>query len=152
MAITVAPLTTAVMSAVSQQQAGIASGINNAVARAAGLIAIPVFGIIVTTTFNRELTSHLDAIPNLPSAVLTAVDAQRADLAAAQPPPGIDAALAAAIEKAIDTSFVAGFQLAMLVGAAMTLLGAAAAWRWVEGKGADAPRDDPATGWRRETR
>ena len=60
------PLTTAVMSAVPQHQAGTASGINNAVARTAGLIAIAVFGVIVTTVFNRELTSRLDAMPALP--------------------------------------------------------------------------------------
>jgi MFS family permease len=68
MAITVPPLTTAVMSAVPQHQAGTASGINNAVARTAGLIAIAVFGVIVTTVFNRELTSRLDAMPTLPAA------------------------------------------------------------------------------------
>jgi len=134
MAITVPPLTTAVMSAVSQQQAGIASGINNAVARTAGLIAIAVFGVIVTTVFDQELTSRLDAVPNLPSAVREEVEGQRADLAAAQAPPGTDPALAAAIDEAIDASFVAGFRLAMLVGAVMALLGAAAAWQLLEGK------------------
>jgi MFS family permease len=136
MAITVPPLTTAVMSAVPQQQAGTASGINNAVARTAGLIAIGVFGVIVTTVFNRELTSRLDAMPTLSSATRQAVDAQRLDLAAAHPPEGTTPDTAAAIDEAIDASFVAGFRVAMLIGAAMALLGAAAAWRLVDGKSA----------------
>jgi EmrB/QacA subfamily drug resistance transporter len=135
-AITVPPLTTAVMSAVPQQQAGTASGINNAVARTAGLIAIAVFGVIVTTVFNRELTSQLDAMSTLSQATRQAVDAQRLDLAAAHPPEGTTPDTAAAIDEAIDASFVAGFRVAMLIGAAMALLGAAAAWRLVEGKSA----------------
>ena len=62
------------------------------------------------------------------------MEAQRGDLAAAQPPAGADAETATAIEEAIDESFVAGFRVAMLVAAAMALLGAGIAWRLVEGK------------------
>ncbi|HLL50867.1 MAG TPA: MFS transporter [Thermomicrobiales bacterium] len=134
MAITVPPLTTAVMGAVSQQQAGTASGINNAVARTAGLIAIAIFGVIVTTVFDRELTDRLDALPALSQETREAVDAQRPDLAAARPPEGIDPETANAIGDAIDASFIAGFRIAMGIGAAMALLGAAIAWRLVEGK------------------
>jgi EmrB/QacA subfamily drug resistance transporter len=137
MAITVPPLTTAVMSAVPQHQAGTASGINNAVARTAGLIAIAVFGVIVTTVFNRELTSRLDAMPALSHETREAVDAQRVDLAAARPPEGTSPDTAAAIDEAIDASFVAGFRVAMVIGAALALLGAAAAWRLVAGKRAE---------------
>jgi EmrB/QacA subfamily drug resistance transporter len=133
MAITVPPLTTAVMSAVPRHQAGTASGINNAVARTAGLIAIAVFGVIVTTVFNRELTSRLDAMPTLSQATREAVDAQRLDLAAARPPEGISPETAAAIADAIDASFIAGFRVAMVIGAVSALLGAAAAWRLLEG-------------------
>ena len=134
MAITVPPLTTAVMNSVPQHQAGTASGINNAVARTAGLIAIAIFGVIVTSVFNRELTSRLDATPNLSPATRQAVDAQRLDLAAARPPEGTSPDTATAIDDAIDGSFVAGFRVAMVIGAAMALLGAAAAWRLLEGK------------------
>ena len=140
MAITVPPLTTAVMTAVPERQAGTASGINNAVARTAGLIAIAVFGVIVTTVFDRQLDGRLDAVPDLSPEVRAAVEAQSGELAAAEPPEAADPETAAAIEQAIDESFVSGFRAAMLVAAGMALLGAFIAWRMVAGK--DASPDD----------
>jgi hypothetical protein len=123
------------MSAVPTHQAGTASGINNAVARTAGLLAVAVFGVIVTTVFERSLSQRLEALPGLSPEVRDAVLAQRADLAAAQPPVGIDPGLAGQIATAIDWSFVDGFRLAMYGGAAMVLAGAIVAWRMIQGKG-----------------
>jgi EmrB/QacA subfamily drug resistance transporter len=47
LAVTVAPLTAAVLGAVSNEQAGIASGVNNAVARLAGLLSVAVLPALV---------------------------------------------------------------------------------------------------------
>ena len=59
MAVTVAPLTTVVMNSVSQERVGTASGINNAVARVAGVLAIAVLGIVMVKAFGSRLNNGL---------------------------------------------------------------------------------------------
>jgi predicted MFS family arabinose efflux permease len=125
MAIVVAPLTTAVMSSVEQRHSGVASGVNNAVARAAGLLAIAVLGLLVAFVFNSMLTSHT-ALLHLSPAVQQALDAQRSRLAAAQAPSTTSPALDTPLQRAITESFVAGFRVTMLVCAGLALLGALA--------------------------
>src|SRR5204863_7955791 len=66
MAVAVAPLTTSVINAVPAHQAGVASGINNAVASVARLLAVALFGAIAIGTFNRALDQRLAAQPSAP--------------------------------------------------------------------------------------
>ncbi|MEA2597846.1 MAG: hypothetical protein QOF01_4315 [Thermomicrobiales bacterium] len=133
MAVTVAPLTTAVMSAVEDRHAGVASGINNAVSRVAGLLAIAVFGIVVATTFRSALDERLGDL-NLQPTVRAEIDAQRDRLAAAEPPRDLDPATASAVARAIDDAFVRGFRVVMLLGAGLALASALIAALIIEGK------------------
>jgi EmrB/QacA subfamily drug resistance transporter len=59
LASTVAPLTAAVLSDADQSDAGIASGVNNAIARAAGLVAIAAVGAVISIQFSSSLDRHL---------------------------------------------------------------------------------------------
>src|SRR5437588_6871049 len=85
MPISVAPLTTTVMNSVKENRAGIASGINNAVSRTAGLLSIAVLGLVMFHAFNACLDRRLSTI-TLPPDVRRAVDDQRITLAAIEIP------------------------------------------------------------------
>ena len=126
MAISVAPLTTAVMSSVEVKHAGIASGVNNAASRAAGLLAVAVLGVVILASFGRALDGRVAGL-DLPGEVGQALEAQRVRLAAAAAPEGLSADVRAAIEQAIAESFVAGFRLVMIIATALALLSALAA-------------------------
>src|SRR5207248_4446946 len=68
MAVSVAPLTTVVMSSVEQDRAGTASGINNAVARLAGVLAIAILGVAMVSAFSHSLQqslANLDLAPGV---------------------------------------------------------------------------------------
>jgi EmrB/QacA subfamily drug resistance transporter len=116
MAITVAPLTTTVMTAIDDERhTGAASGINNAVARAAGLLAIAILGAAAVALFARDLDHRL-AAAGTPPAVRQAMAAQSLKLAEAQPPKGADAGV---VRAAVRHSFVHAFRATMLAAAVL---------------------------------
>jgi EmrB/QacA subfamily drug resistance transporter len=126
MAITVAPLTTTVMNSVGDDQAGIASGVNNAVSRAAGLLAVAVLGVLMAARFEPQLQQGLTAA-RLPPAVVQAVWQQRDRLAAVEPPAGAERATADQVRRAVGEAFIDGYRAVMLACAALALLGAGSA-------------------------
>jgi EmrB/QacA subfamily drug resistance transporter len=133
MAVSVAPLTTTVMNAVKENRAGVASGINNAVSRVAGLLAVAVLGIVMLHSFNAELDQRLQTVHVAPE-VKQALDQQRTRLAAAAVPAGVDSAMATTLKQAINDSFVAGFRRVTMVCGGLALLSAFSAWWLIEGK------------------
>jgi MFS family permease len=127
MTITVAPLTTTVMNAVGPESAGIASGVNNAVSRAASVLAIAVFGVVMAWAFDARLGAGLRDIGA--SVETTAfLEAQRSQLAGAKVPAGVDAGAAAALRQTVNASFVSGFRWVMLICAGLALMSALSAW------------------------
>lgn len=133
MTITVAPLTTAVMGAVEQRHAGSASGINNAVSRTAGLLAIAVLGIVVFSVFTSSLDSHLATL-HLSPGVQHLIEMQRTKLAGIDLPTHMSGAVQVALKRAIGESFVSSFRLVSLICAGLALASALSAWLLVEGK------------------
>jgi EmrB/QacA subfamily drug resistance transporter len=134
MALVIAPLTTTAMNSVSGRHSGLASGVNNAVSRTAGLLAIPVLGIFVFAAFSASLDARVAAL-DLPPEARQQLEAEKVDLGAAEVPEGLGGATVAAVQRAIDEAFVTGFRTAMFVAAGLALASAVAAGIMVEGKG-----------------
>ena len=130
MTITVAPLTATVMNAAGPESAGVASGVNNAVSRVAGVLAIAVFGLVMALVFDARLRADLQTLAVPPEAA-RALYEQRHQLAAAQPPAGLPPEQAQALRDAVRDAFIAGFRWVMGVSAGLALLSALAAWRWI---------------------
>jgi EmrB/QacA subfamily drug resistance transporter len=127
MTVTVAPLTTTVMNALDPVHAGLASGINNAVSRAAGLLAIALLGIVMNGAFNHALDTRAASLP-VPPAVLAELDAQRQKMAAVSLPPSVPAVQRQAVRQAVSASFVTGFRWVMAVSALLAACSALCAW------------------------
>ncbi|MFL6260550.1 MAG: MFS transporter [Thermoanaerobaculia bacterium] len=128
MTISVAPLTTTVMGAVEERRAGIASGINNAVSRCAGLLAVAGLGILMLGLFERGLDRRLAGV-EMPPAARTAIAGQRERLTALKIPAGIPEPVRARARSAVDRAFLDGFRGVMWTAAGLALLASlSAAW------------------------
>ena len=126
MVISVAPLTTAVIDAVPAHQTGVASGINNAVASVANLLAVAAFGAVAILILNRLLDGQLQS-QILSAGVKHAIAAARGQLViepALTNLQGDDRATAALI---LRRSLAESIRWVMLMAAVMALSGAAAA-------------------------
>ena len=88
MSLVIAPLTTTAMNSVSGRHSGLASGVNNAVSRTAGLLAIPVLGIFVFLVFSGGLDARVQNL-DLPPKAQQQLEAEKVDLGGAEVPAGV---------------------------------------------------------------
>ena len=143
MTIAVAPLTTAVMNAVDENQSGVASGINNAASRLAGLIAVAVTGALAAAVFAGRLESALAAI-SLPPQSVAELLAGANQLAGLAVPAGLEAATASAVAMSIDSAFLGAFRGAMIVSALAAGLAAVSAFVFLTAPAGKPPADAAA--------
>jgi len=130
LALSVAPVTTAVMNAVDTAFTGTASGINNAVSRVSGLIAIAILGIVMLFLFGLRMDSgmHLQSIPE---EVQIAFKGEYINLADAEMPIGISPKIEQKLKELIEISYVSSFNILMYIAASLSLLSALVAWLMV---------------------
>jgi EmrB/QacA subfamily drug resistance transporter len=124
MTITVAPLTTVVMNSVDQDRVGTASGINNAVARVAGVLAVAVLGIVMVYAFRYRLNHALSSL-SLPAPELQKIQTDEIKLAGLQVPADLDPTTTMSVHELIREAFIFGFRIIMLICAGLSLASAA---------------------------
>lgn len=140
MAISVAPLTTVVMNSVDQERAGTASGINNAVARVAGVLAVAMLGAVMAAAFAYSLRLSLAGL-NLNIGTVHQLESNVAKLGSLDAPPGVDSQTATAIRSAIADAFIFGFRLIVLACAVLAIASAGIAWWKIPAKSAQRAPD-----------
>ncbi|MEX1143146.1 MAG: MFS transporter [Thermoleophilaceae bacterium] len=112
LAMTVAPLTSTVLGAVPEHNAGVASGVNNQIARVASLLAIAVVGAVVAARFDAVLDDRIAGLPA--DARSAAADAQALSGGSSRRP---------AVRRQVEASSVAGYRTGMAVGGGMAIVG-----------------------------
>jgi MFS family permease len=128
MGITVAPLTTAVLGAVAREHAGIASGINNAVSRTAGVLSIALVGALALFLFATAVDTRTAPI-NLSAPARKALAAEANRLGEASVPSRVSPAEVGPVQTAIKLAFVDTFRVVMFACATLAWVSALlAAW------------------------
>jgi EmrB/QacA subfamily drug resistance transporter len=141
LAMTVAPLTATVLADADEQNAGIASGVNNAIARVASLVAIAAVGALVAASFGSTLEDDLGALTARPEVAAAVDDAKKQPLAEVVPagaPPAVREVVTDAAEDASVTAFRVGIGIATVLvalGGVLGLVGIQNPSRRVEAEG-----------------
>jgi len=126
LSLTVAPLTATVLADADEHNAGIASGVNNALARVASLIAIAAVGAVVASAFGSALRDELGAGARMPEVARAVMEAEKQPLARVvvqDVPPRVRSEVAAASQDASVKAFHVAIAIATLLVALGGVLG-----------------------------
>jgi EmrB/QacA subfamily drug resistance transporter len=122
LSMTVAPLTAAVLAGAEQSQAGIASGVNNAIARVAGLLGTAAVGAVVAGSFSSALDKHLTGVTLGPAARAVVGQAKRLPLGRPDVH-GLASAQASALTRAAEQASLHSFHLGMAIAGLLVAIG-----------------------------
>jgi MFS family permease len=122
LSITVAPLTSTVLADADESNAGIASGVNNAIARVAGLVAIAAVGAVVAASFSSRLEDEVGDQANRPQ-VAAAVEAARDQPLSAVEVQGVPEDVQASVREASQDASVGAFRVGVGISVALVALG-----------------------------
>jgi EmrB/QacA subfamily drug resistance transporter len=119
---TVAPLTATVLADADERNAGIASGVNNAIARVAGLMGVAALGAVLASSFAASVDSELGSRPLSPASQ-EAVEAAKARTLARVDPAGLPPEEGPLVAEAVERASVGTFHLGMGLSAALLAAG-----------------------------
>ncbi len=121
LAVTVAPLTAAVLAAADSAHAGVAAGINNAAARVAGLLAIAVVGAVIAGEFGSHVHSALDHAGSSPG-YRAAVKHAAGSVLSTHAPTYFSGATRAQVHRTLRSASVSAFHTSILLAAILALV------------------------------
>jgi EmrB/QacA subfamily drug resistance transporter len=122
-ALFVAPLTTTVFDAVDTEKSGVASGVNNAIARTAGLLAVAALGIVLAGVFNAGFDKRM-ARHHVSAQTAQIAHDDRPRLYAGTVPNDVPQQDRPAVAGAVRESYLAGFRAVMMASVVVCLLAA----------------------------
>ncbi len=139
MGVIMPPATEAVMSVVPRERAGAGSALTNTARQVSGALGVAVLGSILAQAYRSQLSPHLSNLPvsarNAAAGSITASQAVAAKLGSA----------GQELSRFADTSFVHAMHITTLISASITLVGAIVVLRWMPGRAAAAPAQQPST-------
>ena len=124
LSIVVAPLTATVLSDADEHNAGIASAVNNAIARVAGLVAIAAIGAIVASQYGARLEDELGGVAAQPAVSSALAELEGRPFAVVRPA-GMEPALAAPFVRAQREASVESFHFGIWIATVLVALGGA---------------------------
>jgi EmrB/QacA subfamily drug resistance transporter len=119
---TVAPLTATALNSVAEHRVGVASGINNAVSRVAGLLAIAVLGAVIAGQFGSKVDGNLGDAP-LSANASQAIDDAKANPLKRPDSSGLAPAEATRVESASVGAAEDSFHLGMMMAGTLMIVG-----------------------------
>lgn len=128
LALFIAPVTTVALSAAGEDKTGLASAVNNTVARVAGLVSVALMGVLLSAGFAGGLVAELSSL-DLSEAQVAHVAAQVHHLGVLAPPQGLTTVQTEAFQGLVRESFTVGFSSAVTIaGLFMVMAGVTGAW------------------------
>jgi EmrB/QacA subfamily drug resistance transporter len=123
LSMTVAPLTATVLADADDSNAGIASGVNNAIARVAGLVAIAAVGAVVAASFGSRLDDELGRQATARPKVAAAVERAKTQPLASVEVQGVPEDVQASVREAGQDASVGAFHVGIAIATVLVALG-----------------------------
>ena len=123
LSMTVAPLTATVLADADDSNAGIASGVNNAIARVSALVTVAAVGAVVAASFGSRLEGELDDAATARPEVAAAVERAQTQPLAAIEVEGVPAGVRASLREAGEDASVGAFRVGIGISTALVALG-----------------------------